>query len=68
MRGSTRAGRLDGLLTLSKSTFSQPHVTDRWGGTEGDPEVMGAGSLRKAREERAGDGIPKGAGAGRNRK
>ena len=30
-------------------------------------EVIGAGSPREAGEERAGDGIPKGAEAGRNR-
>ena len=29
---------------------------------------MGVGVLRQAGEERAGDGIPKGAGAGRDRK
>ena len=34
----------------------------------GNPGVMGAGSVREAEEERAGDGIPKGEGAGRNRK
>ena len=34
----------------------------------GNPGVMGAGSVRKAGEETAGDGTPKGAGVGRNRK
>ena len=38
---------------------------DRGGG---NPGVTGAGSVREAGEERAGDGIPKGAGVGRNRK
>ena len=37
------------------------------GGGDGKPGVLGAGSLREAGEERARDGIPKGAGAGRNR-
>ena len=40
------------------------------GGGQGDgnPGVMGAGSLPEAGEERAGDGIPKRAGTGRHRK
>ena len=33
-----------------------------------NPGAMGVGSLREAGEERAGDGIPKGAVAWRNRK
>ena len=40
-----------------------------WRGTGGgNPEVMRAGRVREAGEERAGDGIPKGTGVGRNRK
>ena len=34
----------------------------------GNPRAMGARSLREMGEERAGDGIARGAGAGRNRK
>ena len=41
----------------------------QWKGTGvGIREWGKAGSLREAGEERAGDGIPKGAGVGRNRK
>ena len=34
----------------------------------GNPGVIRAGSVREAGEERAGDGIPKGAGVGRTRR
>ena len=46
---------------------------DRVGGGDGGLggsrklEVMGAGSVQEAGEERAGNGIPKGVGAGGNR-
>ena len=38
------------------------------GQEDGNPGVVGAGGLREAGVERAGDGMPKRAGTGRHRK
>ena len=45
-------------------------IWDKGGGGQGsrNPGVGGMGSVREAREERVGDGIPKGVEFGRNRK
>ena len=44
------------------------HQFSRGGQGHGNPGVMGAGGLWEAGEEKAGDSISQGAGAGRNRK
>ena len=56
------------MYTLIIYLFIHLRITWRGTGEGGNPGVMGVGSLREAGEKRAGDGIPKGAGAGRKRK
>ena len=55
-------------LIIIVNRFSEKFSHLSGGGKgSGKPEVMGVGSLREVGEERVGDGIPKGAGARRNR-
>ena len=59
----------EGVISKSPvETDEQKPLRAKWSGTGGgNPRAMGEGSLRETREKRAGNGIPKGAAAWRNR-